>query len=271
MIPYLITSKFYHCMSIKNVLSVLVLSLCLITTGCNSKRKELCTDKPAMELAEAKFGKHHRVFELLKTLEKNGYVSQEYSDETRSQFVAVQYLFESTFASMAKYKQALKVVGVLYAPAPSTPLRTDGNNISLLLNKDQINKPEIIDTIVARHESLHEFLRSNATIYSIHENVNSSIPGINIYDSVLRMNPNTLKDIAVNKVDPKFIGASYLLECHNGQKILFSILSSQVSEINPRGQWELFYGNIDENENLYNHFVKLQSVYKEHSVDFNLN
>jgi hypothetical protein len=248
-----------------------ILSLCVIAVGCGKKRQELCTDAPVMELASAKFGKHHGTYMLLKKLQKDGYVSQEYSPITHSQFVETQYLFESAIASMAKYNQILRVVGVIYTPLPSTPLRIDGNNINLLLTKEQINKPEIVDTIVARYESLHEFLRSGSTLYNIHQPLKTSIPGINTYNSNLRVYSKNLQDVVTNKFNKDFIGASYLVECKDGTRVMFAILSHQVSEENPRTEWQLFYGNIDNNEKLYNQFITLQNIYKEQEIEFDLN
>lgn len=254
---------------LRNIFTIFIVSLCVLTAGCNKKRDVLCTDTPVMELASAKFGKHHAVYTLLEKLQKNKYISQEYSQDTRSQFVETQYLFESALASMAKYDQVLRVVGVIYTPAPSTALRTDGNNINQLLSKEQIAQPEVVDTIVSRYESVHAFLKSGATLYNIHQ-PSDSAPGVDVYNTNVK-NYKNLKDVVTNKFNNDFIGASYLIECKDGTRVLFAISFHQVSEDNPRTEWQLFYGDIDKDEKLYNQFIILQNLYKEHGVEFDLN
>ena len=254
----------------RKIFSIFFVSLCLIMPGCREKKKEICADHHVLELATTKFGKHSNVYSLLNMLKKQNYISQTYSEKTHSEFVQIQHLFELAFASMIKYKQAIKVVGVIYTPTPSTPLRTDGTNINLLLNPDQIKHPEIIDTLVSRYESLHQLLKSGNTLYNIRGNVIDSLPGMTTYNSNIKIYSN-LKDIRAKKINQDFVGASYLLECHNGEKILFSISSNQISSRDPKAEWELFYGNINENDKLYNQFITLQNAYKEHGVDFRFN
>ena len=183
----------------------------------------------------------------------------------------MQFLFESAVASMLKYKQVTKAVSVIYTPLPSSPLRTDGNNIPKLVSKDIISDPDRLNTLIVRYESLHEFLENKGFLYSIYKNTKfeNDIPGFNIYKSNLRKYPKNLHDVPVDSFNPQHIGASYLIECDNGTRGFFAISASQINDTSSKREWELYYGRPGETV-IYTHLKALKNLYKNHGVDFSL-
>ena len=217
------------------------------------------------ELASTRFGESHEIHKTLQDLQKNHYISAPYSDDVRSKFVSLQFLFESTIASMTKYQQALKVVGVIHTQTPSTPLRTNGNNIDKLFPTKDVD-PKVIDSVVLRFDSIRDYLRSGAPLYSIYKKTNDQIKGIDFYKENLK-NYKNLVDMPSSDFQQGFSGASYIVECKDGQKILFSIVSTQIDSTDNSKEWEIYYGSL-EDDRIYNHFLMLKDMYNKYGVNF---
>jgi hypothetical protein len=141
---------------------------------------------------------------------------------------------------------------------------------SLLSSKD-LEDPNILNTVVSRYESLHEYLGNGGMLYSVYKNANNynDVPGFNFYRNNLRKYPTNLIDKPVDSFEKAFSGASYIVECENGDRVFFSISSTQINDTDTERNWELYYGSLSD-EKIQNHFKILRDLYKKHGVDFGL-
>ena len=259
-------------MRLQKLIFLFPVLLAMLFTSCSDdKGVKLCTDDMVAELVSTRFGEEHDAYKIWHKLKKHGHISEKHSNDVRVNFVNMQFIFESTLASMLKYKQASKVIAVIYTPTPSTPLRTDGTNISSLLPVESLEDPNILNTVVSRYESLHEYLGNGGILYSVYKNTTneSAIPGFNFYRDNLQKYPKHLIDMPVASFEKEFSGASYIIECENGERVFFSISSTQISDIETERNWELYYGSLSD-EKIHTHFKMLKDLYKKYGIHFDV-
>jgi len=254
-----------------SIICCFLFSSVLAVTGCSDKNDNLCTDELIIDLISTKFSEEHDTKKLWKELKEHGYFKEQEDENTRSKFVNMQFLFESTLASMLKEQQATKIISVIHSTLPAISLRTDGNNLDLILSAEDLKDPNILNIIVSRYESLHEYLENGATLYNIYQNTNDSseIPGFNIYHDNLKKYSNNLIDKPTDNFDQGFTGSSYLIKCDNGQQIFFSISSKQINGKSNKKEWEIYYGSLSNNK-INTHYKDLKNLYSKNEVEFKL-
>ena len=255
-----------------SIICCFLFSSTLAVTGCSEKNEHLWTDELIIDLMSTKFSEDHGTTKLWHKLKSHGHFKEQEDENTRSKFVSMQFLFESTLASILKENPATKVISVLYTPLPSTPLRTDGANLDFILSAEDLKDPNTLNTVVSRYESLHEYLENEGMLYNIHKNTDGEfeIPGMDIYYQNIKKYSGHLIDKPTDNFEPKFTGAAYLVQCENGQQIFFSISSKQLSEKSDKKEWEIYYGSLVDKRVIAN-FHDLQEVYAKSGVKFDLN
>jgi hypothetical protein len=259
-------------MHLKNKFFIHLALILILLTSCSEEKKlTLCTDEILNFLISRSYTSEYDSEKFWNKIKEHGYISESEDEHTRTKFVNMQFLFESTLASMLKYKQASKAIAVVYTPIPSTPLRTDGTNLDEVLSKEALRDPDIINTIVSRYESLHEYLKNNGVLYNIYKNINneSEVPGMDMYNKNLKQYPNNLIDKPTDDFEKEYSGASYLVECDNGQQIFFSISASALNDNSEKKHWEIYYGSL-ENSKIHSHFKALKNLYNKSGADFDL-
>lgn len=257
----------------KNRLLVYITLVISLIVSCSEPEKSnLCTDEIIDSLVSVSSDKDYSPEEFLDKIRKNGYVLESENENTRPKFVNMQFLFESTLASMLKNKQIKKAVTVIYTPKPSTPLRTDSDNLGLIIPKESLSDTSVINTVTSRLESLHEYLKNNGILYNVYSYTNdpSQIIGMDLYYENMKKYPNNLIDKPVINFKKDLTGASYLIQCNNGQKILFSISANQLDSDSGKKNWEIYYGSL-EDEHIHSHFKILKKQYSKSEVNFDLN
>jgi hypothetical protein len=255
-----------------NILKInkLIMLLCTVffvaTCDIPNQNIPLCSDTLIEELVEANDSKD--VATLWKHLKKERYISETSDDsKIRPRFVGMQFIMESVIASMLKSGLAEKVTVVVYSPLPPTPLRVTDDNITQLVAIDIIKDPKRLDTISSRVISLRDVLQNKGLVFATYQKTDNmeSIPGMAEYiNNVKRY--NTLLDNPIEKINPEFVGASYLIQCSNGQEVFFSIKSTQAVDSN-NSQWKLYYGSPFEYK-VASYFNTVQGVYKEAGLNF---
>ena len=159
-------------------------------------------------------------------------------------------------------------MAVVYAPYPSTPLRTDGDNINKLVSQEILSDPDRINTLVMRFESIHDYLVRGGKLHIMYKDPKEEekIPGFDIYKANLAKYPEYLFDVPIDDFNKQYTGASYLVECEDGEKMFFSITGRQLDNTKD-GEWALHYGSIRE-QVPYGHYRALKNLYKKHGVNF---
>ena len=257
-----------------NILKInkLIMLLCtvLFVGACDIPNQTipLCSDTLIEEIVDANDSKE--IIKLWNNLKKERYISESSDDSTvRPKFVGMQFIMESVIASMLKSGLAEKVTSVIYTPLPPTPLRVTDDNITQLVAVDIIKDAQRIDTISSRVISLKEILQNKGLVYATYqkpENENiDSIPGMSEYLKNAKRY-NTLLDNPIEKINQEFVGASYLVQCSNGQEVFFSIKATQAIN-STKSQWKLYYGSPFEYK-VFSFFNTIQEVYKEAGINF---
>ncbi len=253
-----------------NIKRIFFICAVFLLISCdNNKQIKLCSDDLLDELIRAKYVDDREVKKIWEKIRENRYVNESGKDlEVRTKFVKMQFLFESTLSSMIKYGMVKNAMIITHTSYPSTPLRTDGINASMLTPKETIIDPETLNTIVMRHKSLHDYLNREGKLYAVYKKPKKEedIPGFNIYKQNLGKYYKNLFDVPVNDFDDQYQGASYLVECNNGETILFSISGAQVHDIK-NNNWTIYYGSIRSQE-VYGHYKALQNLYSKYGLDF---
>jgi len=253
-----------------NIKQIFALIIIFTLVACDNKKEiKLCTNPLLDELVDSKYEENIEVKALWQKLKANRYVTETGSDaEIRPKFVTMQFLFETALSSMIKYERIKNVMAVIYTPYPSTPLRSDGTNISKLVPQDVIWDTERINTLVMRFESIHDYLSRGGKLYTMYKDSKEKekISGFEVYKDNLAKYPDNLVDVPVDNFNNKYTGASYLVECEDGEKVLFSIIGYQLNNTKNE-EWSLYYGSVRE-QVVYGHYQALKHLYKTHSVKF---
>lgn len=256
-------------MNIKKINKLIILiSTVLFISACDipSQNIPLCSDNLIEEVVDA--NNSSDVIKIWKKLKKDRYINEEDIDQKiRPKFVGMQFIMESVISSMLKSGLAEKATVVIYAPLPPTPLRVTDDNVTQLVAVDIIRDAERLDTVSSRAISLKELLQNKGLLYSTYQKPEnaSNIPGIKEYLANVEKF-STLLDNPIEKINDEFVGASYLIQCNNGQEVFFSIKSTQANNTN-KSQWKLYYGSPFEHK-ISSHFTTVQEIYKEAGINF---
>lgn len=246
------------------VLAIVVVNVCAVV---EAREVNLCTDATFNELAVAKHGENSEVTKLLNELKVKKHIAISGSDaDLRYKFVNIQALFENTIHAVMKAEKINRSVAVIYAPYPPTPLRTDGKNIEALMSKEAAADPNRFNTVMTRRESLQNYLAAFGELYVIYKSPgDGDITGFNHYMCNLSNYPNLI-DVPISHIDEKYTGASYLVTCNDGRKVLFAITGRQIDNAKD-GEWSLYYGDVKD-EAIRNRYEILKDLYKQVEVNF---
>lgn len=255
-----------------NILKInkLIILLCavLFINACDLPNQiiPLCSDSLIEEVVDA--NNSSDIIKLWKKLKKDRYISELADDsDARPKFVGMQFIIESVISSMLKSGLAEKATAVIYTPLPPTPLLVNDDNLSQLVTNDFIKDPKRLDTISSRVISLKEFLQNKGLLYATYQKPENmdSIPGIKEYTKSMQRY-KTLLDNPIEKINEEYIGASYIIQCSNGQEVFFSIRSMQANDTK-KSQWKLYYGSPFEYK-VSGYFNAVQEVYKDAGINF---
>ncbi|MBP9791825.1 MAG: hypothetical protein KBC27_01285 [Rickettsiales bacterium] len=247
---------------------IFILLAAFFVNACDISNQNipLCSDNLIEEIVKA--NNVSDISKLWKKLKQDRYITEKDSDQkVRPKFVGMQFIVESVISSMLKSGLAEKVTVVIYSPLPPTPLRIQDDNITQLVALDIIRDPVRLETVSARAVSLKELLQNKGLLYATYQKTDNldAIPGMREYIANTEKF-NTLLDNPIDKINEEFIGASYLIQCSNGQEVFFSIKSTQANDTK-KSQWGLHYGSPFEHK-VSGYFSTIQEVYKEAGVNF---
>jgi hypothetical protein len=256
-------------MNIKKINQLIfVLLAAFFVNACDIPNQNipLCSDNLIEEIVKA--NNTSDISKLWKKLKQDRYITETETDQKiRPKFVGMQFIVESVISSMLKSGLAEKVTVVIYSPLPPTPLRIQDDNITQLVAVDVIRDHARLQTVSSRTVSLKELLQNKGLLYATYQKTDTpdAIPGIKEYiENTEKF--NTLLDNPVEKINDEFIGASYLIQCSNGQEVFFSIKSTQANDTK-KSQWKLYYGSPFEHK-VSGYFSTIQEVYKEAGINF---
>lgn len=252
---------------IKLFFTTLFILILNVSSMAEAREAKLCTDSAFSTLATTKHGENSDVVKLLNTLKNKKQIIMSGSDaDLRYKFVSLQALFENTVHAAMKSEKIKRSVVVIYAPYPTTPLRSDGKGIDGLVSKEASSDQKLSSIAMTRRESLQNYIAAFGELYMIYRSAaEADIPGFKDYIFNLSNYPNLI-DAPVRDIDDKYTGASYLVECNNGRKVLFAITGRQIDNAKD-GEWSLYYGDTKD-EAISNRYEILKELYKQVDVNF---
>jgi hypothetical protein len=257
---------------------LLALVCVLFCADLRAEDTALCTTASINAIIKANHGSDTKLNELWAELQDKHIVRIRDEDENvRPQMVKMQAVMESALASLLKDKNVKYAKAVIYTSRPETALRATDYNLEALVDKSFFEDKNRLQTITARMNSIKQYLDNGGQLYSVRKtikegsrNKKNHVPELNIYTNNLIHYRNSLTDKPVEKLNGRYIGASYIAECKDGKKLFFSIKGREEHDTKPK-QWVLYYGELS-NSQLNKYYTKVQEVYKktaEVPFDFN--
>ena len=255
-------------------LKLLTLGFCfLFCINVEAKENTICVTSAINEIIKSNYADDTQIKDLWTKLDVEHIVRIKDSDaNVRPQMVKIQYLIESSIASLLKNGNIKYSKAVIYTPLPSTPLRATDTNLNTLVKKDFYKDKNRMNSIVLRRTSTKQYLTNGGILYNLHKIIRAEeedkIPGLNIYKENIRRYKTTLVDKPISNISTRYTGASYIAECKDGTKMFFSIRGRQAQNTKKR-QWSLYYGQLNDTK-INNYYKKMQNLYKkEADVPFN--
>ena len=187
----------------------------------------------------------------LNALNLNGeLVIQGTDKEVRPYFVALQGIIEHVLANELN-KSIFHLKGVIHTPMPATPLCTDGDVSSELVDASLANDPLRAFTVKARATILRDYLFQGGDLYVAYpkEGFNKrNAKQQQVYRDVLQRFPAHLFDRPLNleAIDSELIGATYFFTGKDGIRYIFAIKMTQANNPMDEGHFGLWLGRADE-------------------------
>lgn len=175
----------------------------------------------------------------------NAYLRVGEDDSERPVFIGAQIAFEQLFAQLLASGELKRLTCVIHAPAPATPLCTEGEISKGLAAPELLNDPSRISTIKKRPEILRDLLAAGACIYSVYQRGGRSVRSpeqLEVLDRLLKQYPRNLvaAELTCDTIPESLIGAIYFLE-FGGEPYVLILMSSQACE--PSGEkWGIWFG-----------------------------
>ena len=194
--------------------------------------------------------------------------------EIRPILVNFQKAFEQTSVTLLRSKYIKKITAIIHTSKPSTPLVSTENIINQgVVHPDMINDPSRLSTIKNRVATLRDMAmhgdgmklyiayeqkwstdKSFEDKYVVYQDKLNDIRNISLIDSPL----------ACESLPSNLIGASYLIELKDQEKLLLSLTGIQAIEGSGEAQWRLWFDEITE-EKTSERLLEVYSFLKEHN------
>jgi len=191
------------------------------------------------------------VCSLLDELALSSVVIREGTDaDQRPVFVNAQSDFERAIVYWLQSQQVVKAVCMIHTPAPATPLCTNGEISTGLVDPAILNDPERLLTVKKRPDIIRDYLQEGGrllTIYPKEGRVLRSPEQLAILDGLVKNYPDRLQTIELDcsSIPHDLIGATYIITFSNSKTYVLSLRSYQAnSPTNDR--WAIWFGSITE-------------------------
>lgn len=186
------------------------------------------------------------LFELLNNLETSPAIIQKGRDsESRPVFVNAQADFERAMIRLIQSGQITTATWMIHTPAPATPLCTNGEVSSALVDPSLLSDPERLLTVMKRPDLIREYLKTGQKLVSIYSQGGRSIrtsEQLAILDHLRETFPNLSTIELDEEISKDLIGATYLFTMQ-GKTYFFSLKSYQANAPSD-DQWGIWFDNF---------------------------
>ncbi len=191
------------------------------------------------------------VLDLIQGLQKSGYVIRTGQDAAlRPAYVGAQAEMEKAMAYLLSRQQISELIGIIHTPMPATPLCTEGEVSSELVDPSLAADERRMYTVKERSTIVREYLQQGGVLYVAYPQGGRekwTSAQLAIYDRLREQYPSTLIDSALNcaQLDRDMVGATYLFKNPQGGWICFGIQAPQANAPNDDQKWGIWYGSLD--------------------------
>lgn len=211
------------------------------------------------------------VSNLLEELAAHSVVLREGKDETlRPLFVNAQADFERALVYWLKNKQIEECTCIIHTPAPATPLCTNGEISTGLVDPAISRDPERLLTVKKRPDIIREYLHEGGRLLAVYPRKGRTLRSaeqLNVLDDLLQKYPRLEAiELNANQIPNDLIGATYLIRVSGSKEYVLSIRSYQANSP-ADDKWAIWFGSLQDPV-VAERFETVLSFLKRHGLSF---
>lgn len=187
------------------------------------------------------------VSELLDELTMTSSIAREGTDaDERPVFVNAQADFERAIVYWLKCNQIVNCTCIIHTPAPATPLCTNGEISSGLIDSTIQNDPERLLTVKKRPDIIRDYLREGGNLFTIYPQKGRGLRSaeqLEILDDLVQSHSNHLHAIELDcdTIPQDLIGATYIITLADSSTYVLSLRSYQANSPTD-DKWAIWFG-----------------------------
>lgn len=192
------------------------------------------------------------ILQLLSTIKEDYQSVATGSDDLRVKFVNSQGCIEHVLACYQALGEIDQLIGVIHTPTPATPLcvKPEGRVEDILDESIRYDLAKLL-TVRSRAQIVREYLIKGGKLYVVYPKgglEKRTVEQQHIYRDELQRYKGRLFDwmLATMEMHPDMIRATYLFRNTEGQVYAFSIKARQANDIQPKAEWGIWLGPIDD-------------------------
>jgi hypothetical protein len=191
------------------------------------------------------------ILQLLDALCVTSWITREGSDaDQRPVFVNIQSYMEQALVYWLSSKDLSHVTCIIHAPAPTTPLCTEGELSEGLVDPSMFEDKSRLSTVKKRPAILRSYLQEGGFLFTVYPQEGITLRSakqLAILQDLIKQYPHHLKSCALNchTLPQDLIGASYLFTFSNGETYVF-LLNSYQANCATDATWSLGFGCIED-------------------------
>lgn len=226
-------------------------------------------DKVKMFTKEGSNAYQSSASDLIDELATYSAVIRDGTDETlRPLFVNLQADFERAIVYWLKIKQIEECTCIIHTPAPATPLCTNGEISSSLVDAAISSDPHRLLTVQKRPDIIREYLHEGGLLLAVYPREGRMLRSekqLAVFDDLLQKH-SRLQAFALDcdQIPHDLIGAIYLIRISNGEKYVLSIRSYQANS-SMDDQWAIWFGSLQDPV-VKERFDKVSSFLQKHGL-----
>lgn len=191
-------------------------------------------------------------------------------EELRPLFVNAQADFELALVYWLKNKQIEECTCIIHTPAPPTPLCTNGEVSTGLVDSTISDDAERLLTIKKRPDIIREYLDAGGHLLAIYPQNGRTLRSeeqLAVFDDLIEKYPR-LKAIELDtdQIPNDLSGATYLIQVSDSKEYVLSIRSYQAN-CPVDGKWAIWFGSLQDPV-ITERFEKILSLLKSQRLSF---
>lgn len=200
-------------------------------------------------LKDVSFNIHQAdVCEFIESFQDLSYVESSGDDrDIRPIYVAAQGDFERTLAFYLGEGRISHLIGVIHTPTPATPLCTEGEVSTDLVNESMEDDLRRLYTVMKRPEIIRDYMEKGGILIAAYpENglLERTEEQRAIFQNVKELYSENLIDrpLSCAVLDKKMIGATYFFQTEEDEWMMFAIMAPQANAPEDDRVWGMWFG-----------------------------